>query len=256
MADNTPFDANDNKALTDTVDPEKNYHEELVGEGKKYKDEQALARSKVEGDHHISQLERELHGIRDELKSRTDMETLVTELKELSTKEVVIVEDPSTLENKHHEEPAKSEQTPEQIEQLVNTLVEKRENTHRLQRNLSEVTDKLSTLWGDKAQKSWVDLREELNMSEQELRDFASTKPEAVLKMAGLVKQELVPPDDSLFSHGNVQLRSLEQPISGVKDQKYYDEIRRRDPDKYHSKELQVEMHKEAQKQQESFFTS
>ncbi len=256
MANDTPFDADDPKALTDTVDPEKNYHEELVGEGKKYKDEQALARSKVEGDHHISQLERELHGIRDELKSRTDMEKLVTELKELSTKEVVIVEDPSTQVNQTLEEPAKSEQTPEQIEQLVNTLVEKRENTHRLQRNLSEVTDKLSTLWGDKAEKSWVELREELNMSEEELRDFASNKPQAVLKMAGLVKQEPVVPDSSLFSRGDVQLRSLDQPVSGVKDQKYFDEIKRRDPDKYHSKETQVERHAEAQKQGESFFTS
>ncbi len=256
MANNTPFEDGDKTSLTDTIDPEKNYHEELVGDDKKYKDDKALARSKVEGDQHISQLERELSGIRDELKSRIDMETLVTELKELSTQDVKPVEDPSNLENQTLNEPAKTEQTPEQIEQLVDALVTKREDTNRLQRNLSEVTEKLATLWGDKSEESWIKLRDELNMSEQELRDFASNKPAAILKLAGNVEPKPDPKNDSLFSTGNVQSTSFVNTNTGVRNMAYFDQIKRSDPKKYWSKEIQVEMHKEAQQQQEDFYAS
>ncbi len=256
MANDTPFDPNDKIGLTDTIDPEKNYHEELVGDDKKYKDDRALARSKVEGDHHISQLERELSGIRDELKSRVDMETLVTELKELSTQDVKPVEDPSNLEHQNQDEPAKNEQTPEQIEQLVDALVTKREDTNRLKRNLSEVTEKLANLWGDKAEESWVKLRDELNMSEQELRDFASSKPQAILKLAGNAEPPQIPKNDSLFSIGNVQSTSFVNTNTGVRNMAYFNQILRSDPKKYWSKETQVEMHKEAQEQQESFYAS
>ena len=255
MANNTPFDDNDKDSSTTEIDPEKNYHEELVGTDKKYKDDQALAKSKVQGDLHINQLERELRGIRDELNSRVDMETLVTELKDLSKQDVIKVEDQSNLENQNQDETNKTEQTPEQIEQLVNSLVEKKENTNRLTRNLSEVTDTLAKNWGNKAEENWVSLRDELNMSEQELRDFASSKPQAVIKLAGIQEQKPeVPNDDSLFSQGNVQLNPFDNLSSGARDYAYFQKMRKSDPKKYHSKEVQIEMHKEAQTQQESFY--
>lgn len=252
----TPFDGDDTPSTIKQVDPDKNYYEELVGDDKKYKDDAALARSKVEGDNHISQLERELRGIRDELKSRVDMETLVTELKELSTKDVTLEDDPSNVENQTQQETVKTEQTPEQIEQLVNSLVEKREETNLLKRNLSEVTEKLSTLWGTNAEKAWIELREELNMSETELRDFASNKPQAVLKLAGTSEQKAQVADDSLFSTGNIQSTSFANVNTGVKNFAYYERIRKSDPVKYWEKEMQKEIHAEAIKQQESFYAS
>ena len=62
------------------VDPNKNYLEELVGEGKKFKDPVALARSKVESDRHIAKLESELKAIRTDMNSRLSLEDLVTKL--------------------------------------------------------------------------------------------------------------------------------------------------------------------------------
>jgi len=255
---NTPFGADDKEALTATIDPDKNYHEELVGEGKKFKDDLALARSKVESDNHIANLERELRGIRDELKSRVDMETLVTELKTLSKGDVTNTEDLNNPEYQKQDEQTSSEQNPEQIEQLVNELVEKREHTNQLQRNLQEVTEKLASVWGQDAEQNWITLRKEMNMSEAELRSFASQKPQAMLKLAGAVEtaKQPVEQDESLFSKGNVQSTVFVKKNTGVKNMGYYNQIKKSDPARYWSKEIQSEMHKNAQEQKEAFFTS
>ena len=259
MADkDTPFGADDKEALTAMIDPEKNYHEELVGEGKKFKDDVALARSKVESDLHITNLERELRGIRDELKSRTDMETLVTELKEVSKREETTPESPNNPDNQNQDEPTSNEQNPEQIEQLVNDLVEKRENTNRLTRNLQEVTEKLSELWGTEAEQNWIKLRTDMDMSEQEMRTFASQKPQALLKLAGNVEQtsQEPDPDTSLFSHGDVKSTAFVNKNTGAKNMAYYEQIRKSDPDRYWSVPTQKEMHANAQELQERFFAS
>ena len=49
--------------MSTTIDPEKDYTAELVGEGKKFKDNKELARSKVESDLFISHLQKEEIGI-------------------------------------------------------------------------------------------------------------------------------------------------------------------------------------------------
>src|SRR4029450_8159059 len=66
------------------VDPNKNYLEELVGEGKKFKTPEDLARGKAESDSFIERLQKELHGLRNELKSRLQLEEVVDRISSAS----------------------------------------------------------------------------------------------------------------------------------------------------------------------------
>jgi len=71
----------------DTIDPSKNYLAELVGEGKKFKTQEDLARGKAESDAYIKILEKrsdELRNdylkLRDDYSSRAKLEEVVDQL--------------------------------------------------------------------------------------------------------------------------------------------------------------------------------
>jgi hypothetical protein len=51
-----------------TLDENKNYYEELVGEGKKFKDEKELAKGKWIADEYVKTLERSLDEMRNDYK--------------------------------------------------------------------------------------------------------------------------------------------------------------------------------------------
>ena len=78
MTDNTIFDATVEQSTEDT--PETSYYDRMVGEGKKFKDNEALAYSNFEKDRFIEQLKREQKELRDDLNSRLNMEELVNKL--------------------------------------------------------------------------------------------------------------------------------------------------------------------------------
>src|ERR1051326_7251469 len=71
------------------IDPDKDYFQELVGENKKYKDNAALARSRVEADRHINLIEQQnkeyrddILKLREELRARENLQDLIDKLEQ------------------------------------------------------------------------------------------------------------------------------------------------------------------------------
>src|SRR5678815_2601198 len=82
MADNLLDQTNDNQP--EQIDPNKDYLTELVGEGKKFKSPQELARGKYEADQYVRTLERQKDELRsdylklkDEQAARAKLEDLI-----------------------------------------------------------------------------------------------------------------------------------------------------------------------------------
>ena len=75
LFDNTEVDNEDVNLDTEVT------LEDLVGEGKKYRDPNALAKSRVEADRYIKKLEAEHKQMREELTSRQALADLVDEIK-------------------------------------------------------------------------------------------------------------------------------------------------------------------------------
>src|SRR6266853_6356138 len=69
---------------TQELDPEKKFYDDLVGEGKKFKDPEALARSKIESDRFIANLLREQSEMRETLNKRINEEEFLNRLEQFS----------------------------------------------------------------------------------------------------------------------------------------------------------------------------
>jgi hypothetical protein len=241
-----------------TVDPEKDYFAELVGEDKRFKSPQDIARSKIEGDLHIARLEKELEGVREELSSRASMEQLVTELKKAPTPEGT----PSEGSNSGHQTGGENSQqaiTEEQIEQLINSRLQKSKQADQREQNFNLVKSELQKA-GVSAE-ALAKATTELGLSQEQSNELASTNPKAFLRMVG-VGAPAKSGSNNLFTQGNVDPQKI-APGSGapaVRNNAYYEKLRTSDDpatrENYWSRETQMQLHQDAISQGESFFTT
>ena len=125
MSDMTVFDDNEPE-----IDLEKDYLAELVGEGKRYKDPQVLARSAVEKDNFIERLKTEGAQLRAELNTRIKYEEFLDKLKSSPSR--------SNEEPQTPQEPANVFAKPEDIDRLIDQKIQQREQQGVAERNLDD----------------------------------------------------------------------------------------------------------------------
>lgn len=252
------FDTNpDQGDKIPSVDPNKNYWDELVGEGKRYADPVAAGRGLAEKDAHIARLERETAGLRQELSSRTRMEELVEKLAQVKETPSIPVTTP--------DEPASKSPglTPEDIQRSVDAALAKRD----ADANRNIVKQKLQEAWGSDYATKLRAFANQLSVGEQWLDSVAAQNPNAFLTLVGI----------SDVGGGNVKHREADVTPSGhtvapprssatftptvhsnQKNWKYYENMRRSsDPavrNNYWSREVQMELHKEAERQGDAFY--
>ena len=241
-------DTDDLSILTATVDPDKDYLLELVGDDKRYKTPQALASSKVEGDNHIKRLERELKGLRDELHSKSSVEALLTEMKTLNQTNVSKDHDSNSGDNQAGGEPqSQSNITPEQIDSIVAQRLLKERNDYRENENFNLVKETLSTL-GEVGSAALEKVQVDYGMSKDQVNSLARTNPKALLALLpkGEVKQESS--SSSLFTQGNLDSQKIapNTGIAGRRDWAYYERMRKTDADHYWSRDVQTQLHNDA----------
>jgi hypothetical protein len=153
--------------------------EQLVGEGKKYKTVADLAKSRLEADNHITQIEAENAALREVVKakermSRTeDFDTFLAELrgkpKETETKPV-------------GDNQAKAGLTPQELEQYL----EGREKRQRVDASFAAVRGELSKTYGDKTDEVLAKAMKENGLSEDVVKSLAFTSPQVALRALGL----------------------------------------------------------------------
>lgn len=254
------------ESLTKSIDPAKNYHEELVGEGKKYVDDQALARSKVEADNFIERLQTELKEVREDLRGRLSMEDLVKELrKQDSNTNRGNSSNPGHTPSLDENEPNKdgtneSKLTQKDVEDMVESRLKEREFQRTRQQNIEQVKKVISEKWGRDAASKLQQVAQDLEMSVEELDNFAANRPKAFMKAAGLDGSSESPRQTSeshlsLFTGGELNSQPVTSKNAGQRDYKYYQKIRKENPGLYHSPSVQKEMMENARKLGDSFFT-
>jgi hypothetical protein len=230
------------------IDPNKDYFSDLVGDGKKYKDNAAAGRALVEKDAFIERLKAEAHGLRQELNTRLKLEEVIDRIS-------------STSKSPNSEQPprepdngqAASQLTPEDVQKLVTqTLTDDAKKTQR-DRNLAVVEDKLQEVFGPTFRRTVKAQAAKLGLGEEFLKDLAAEQPTAFLKLMEVGEREhssVTPPPAPSVNSAALGFR----PTQGVKRKSYYDSIKKQDPRRYWSPSVQNEMHNEALKQGQSFF--
>lgn len=159
------FDQNDN----DVTLEDKDYLAELVGEDKKFKSPQDLAKGKAHADAHIARLEATLSQLRDELKTRTTTDQLMDQIKALKgsgTPEF-------TPTPQGQNEGADKGLTVQDVERLL----AEREASRNKEANLNQAVNTLKEMYGDETPQMIQAKARELGVDTNYLKNLAKESP-------------------------------------------------------------------------------
>lgn len=232
---------------TPTLDPDKDYLQELVGENKKFKTDKDLAKGKYESDLYIKTLEKRLDEMRsDYLKMREDnaarakLEELVDQLGN-HNKQPTSSNAP-TLVNEGLKE--KSGIDMKEFDSLVDSKLLSYERQKKQTENFDGVKSKLREAWGNNYTSILKDKMVELNLTEEFVNDLAKNHPTVLYKTLELDqrKQESfqAPPRPT-------QRTDNFAPTGNKRTWSYYQNLKKTNPDLYWNPKTTSQMHLDAQ---------
>lgn len=215
-----------------TIDPSKNYLEELVGDGKKFQTPEELARGKAESDAFIEQLKHEQEALRNELKTRLNLEQFLTDLKTVAPK-------PNNEDSQgHREEPEdKTVMSDADLAARVRQQLQALKTQDMAESNLSTFSTQVQSAYGPNAAVKLRSQAQELGMTVDELKALAARNPKAATKLLGIGEPRNV---DAFSAPPKSQGMSL--PAGTPKRGKsYFDNIYKTNREEYFSPKIQNE---------------
>lgn len=228
-------------------DDNKDYLNELVGDDKKFKDLNSLAKGKAYSDAYIEHQNRQLDllkqdyaRLREDYTSRAKLEELIDQLSKVQ-QPASSANNQSANEDRHN--PPQFD--PAQIEELVSKSMTKREMERKEQENLNLVRSKLTEHFGENYQNALKKHVDELGMSAEEFQATARRNPKLLFKALELDQRR---DDNDLFqAPPRTEQRSSFAPNVPKRTWNYYEELRRTKPDLYWEPKTQDQMHKDHQ---------
>ncbi len=210
--------------------------DQLVGEGKKFKTIEDLAKAKLESDAFIERLKQEQAALREDLNARVRMEQLLERLEQTPDEGTNRNENNQTLSNSPTDSP--------DLEKLIEQKLTKREAEKRLADNRAEVEAGLRKYFGDDWQAKARARAAKLELNESILNDLANKSPKEFFKLMEVTDTR----QDSVFTPPTS--KTYIPPVStggGLKTFKDYEALRKADPTTYWKPATQLALHKAAQ---------
>jgi hypothetical protein len=242
------------------------FFSELVGEGKKYKDPENLAKAYVHADKYIQSLETQTEELRTELEKRMALEDFIKKTKDDNKAiEETAERDqssgaPAEATTPVEEAPKTSSGVDEsELLKRLKAELEAEDQQKKAQSNISRVEEALLSKYGDedKVNQAINEKAQEIGVSTDFLKDVATKSPDGFFKLVGLEpsKKSANPLTNGVNTAGlKPAEESSTQPRPGTKA--YFDQIRAEDKRRYLSREVQLQMHKAAMENPEEFFGS
>ena len=232
-----------------------NYLSELVGEDKKFKSPEDLAKGKWEADNYIGTLESKLDELRKELEKRETADEIADRLQQqFSNREASSRETHQTPSENARTDDQKNFEglSREELVKLLDQRLEEREVVSKAQRNRAEVSKTLNEKIGATANKWLADRANDLGVTVQYLQQQAEVSPKAFYNLVGLNQQQgnvgFNPPSSSLNS--GARLDSGTQ----VRNNAFYEKLFKENPKLRFDAKTTVQMHKDATRMGEAFF--
>lgn len=236
---NAALFGDDGNQIDDTNLEVENPLEVLVGEGKKFKSVEDLAKGKLESDRFIKQLLDEKKALLEEQNTRERLEELINKLSNPSPNNVPT---PPAREPENPVNPSNG-LTKEDLEKY---LAEERRKT-QAEANINSVRQELEKSFGSNWKTTIAQKAQELGLSAQEMTDLAAKSPKLVLDLVARQVAPRVPtPPGNHLNTGSFSQHN------GVKDWDYYEKLRKEDPKTYYSAPVQKEVLEAWQKRQAS----
>lgn len=204
--------------------------DEFVGEGKKYKTAEDALRSIPHAQSHIQSLESTLEELRADLSKRVTLEEVVAQMRETQSQGTEAPLPPALDENK--------------ITELLEQKLTQREIAKMNSDNKAKVAASISQAFGEKAESVYNEKARQLGLTPTELNALAGRSPEAVLAYFPELKAR---PTGQGVSSGSVNTEAFST-SSTAKEGSYafYSAMRKTDPKRYYSREVQIEITQKA----------
>lgn len=234
------------------LDENKDYLSELVGEGKKFRDNQALAKAKYHADVTIAERNRSLKELREDylqLKQDVESRAQIKDLLDRMSKTDNQTETRETNLNANTDNKPDAFD-PTKIDELVSKKFQEIETTRKRQDNLSQVDKRLRERYGANAATLLKQKTEELGLSKEFVQDLAERSPSAFYATMGLNEQ---PSEQFQTPPRNVQRTDSFAPSVPKRTWSYYQNLRKSQPSVYHSQQTQIQMDRDHQELGKAF---
>lgn len=232
------------QTLLDPTQEIKSYKELLVGEGRKFKDDEALAKGKYLSDSYIKILEAQLDRAndviaesRDRGRAEASLEDLLDQVdKQKQLNAGIPPQKPVVTEPKID---------PNQFKDIAKATFAEMQKEGIEQENFKMVRDKLIERYGPDYSKSVSPLIEDLNISSADFDSLARKNPRLLMKTLGMDtttnRQQFQSPPRSEFRPANVKTEQS-------RDYAYYQGLMKKDYKAFlGNHKLNVQMHKDLQ---------
>lgn len=224
---------------------EPNYLAELVGEGKKFKTVEDLAKGKWNSDSMIETLKAEINTLKTQADSGKNIDAVLAEIRKINTKENT---DPGSGQTTMTEQKTPD---PVNIEEIVLNTLQKTEATKRLETNRQTTIAKMNEVWGADAPKKLQEISGQLGVSIEYLRGVADQSPNVFFQLTGLNANRSAP------SGTTVPTSTVRTGITDTGKERtmaFYRELKKQNPARYKEADIQVQMHNDAMRLGERFF--
>lgn len=223
-------------------DPSKNYLEELVGEGKKFRSNEDLARGKWEADATVDILKKKLDQMREDYQ-RVDNEykasaSLREHIDQLMSRPHASNE--NTPVNDEQQKPAFD---PNQVKELISESIHQHELTKKQEENFGSVEKKLRETYGPNYKDHLKTAVEDLGLEASFVNDLARNQPRVLLRTLGIEgqgnRENFQAPPQSL-THGFAPKGKEKRTWA------WYQKMKKDNPTLYNSKQTNAQMIKDA----------
>ena len=213
----------------------------VEAKGETFKDVQVLAKSKLEADRYIKELEEQAKALREEV---TKQDYAAKLLEQLQNKAPNSTNGNTVAPNQNNGSTTPSDTKPENSEDILKALVERtlteREAKNTSQQNAANVRDILTTKYGTEAKAHVERKAQELGMPYSRLEALAAESPSAFLTLIGEPKQEFKP-----LTQGSINTQSVSVQSPTQRNWAYYQNLRRTNKTEYFKPQVQQQMLKD-----------
>ena len=247
----TLFDQND---TLPAFDDNKNWYEELVGETKRFRSPEELAKGKAESDRYIKTLEQQKDeirnmylGLKEQVDGRAKLEDLIDRIEKGKTRDS---DDSNTPEDK--------EKNPTfdltQIKGMIAQELQEADVQKRQASNYAEVQKTLKEKFGPRVNEVLKEKMDTLMIDDAYMVSTAKRSPQAFYSLMGINEQ---PTQETMFQ---APPRTTQRPTTFAQQHSdnrtlaYYEKLRETNPRAYLDPKIQVQMDKDSQALGAAFF--
>ncbi len=206
----------------------------VEAKGEAFKDVNVLAKSKLESDAFIKQLQDQLAELRTELSKEEYSKKLLAELQGRRQDPNA---NPAPKQGETNPSDTKPELSEDVIKRLLDETLTQREKTNTASQNSRMVQEQLEQKYGTEAKAHVENKAKELGMTYERLATLATESPSAFLSLIGEPKPEFKPPVNGTL---NTSAANYSNPAE--RDWNYYQNLRRTNKTLYFNPKTQQQM--------------